>query len=189
VYLVVRRVEGSLGAVTFVAGLAACLAFLFGVSTELVATATFFAVVASVIALIAASGERIRLLKVGLLIVLSYAIVAALWSPFVSDALKTEPEQTLRVAEETSVDLLSFVVPRRQILVDPHVLGGNVALRFTAAAEEDAAYVGIAMLALLAGFAVGNRLHAAVPAAGVVRGVYALLVVSGLSLLARAAAG
>jgi len=43
--------------------------------------------------------------------------------------------------------------------------------------------------AMLAGFYVGNRLHAAVPAAGVVRAVYALLVVSGLSLLARAAAG
>jgi len=43
--------------------------------------------------------------------------------------------------------------------------------------------------AMLVGFTVGNRLHAAVPAAGVVRAVYALLVVSGLSLLARAAAG
>ena len=43
--------------------------------------------------------------------------------------------------------------------------------------------------ALLAGFHIGNRLHAAVPAAGVVRAVYALLVVAGISLLARAAAG
>jgi uncharacterized membrane protein YfcA len=43
--------------------------------------------------------------------------------------------------------------------------------------------------ALLVGFTIGNRLHAAVPAAGVVRAVYALLVVAGISLLARAAAG
>lgn len=43
--------------------------------------------------------------------------------------------------------------------------------------------------ALLAGFAIGNRLHAAVPAAAVVRVVYALLVVAGVSLIARAAAG
>ncbi len=43
--------------------------------------------------------------------------------------------------------------------------------------------------ALLAGFHIGNRLHAAVPAARVVGAVYALLVVAGVSLLARAAAG
>ena len=43
--------------------------------------------------------------------------------------------------------------------------------------------------ALLGGFAIGNRLHAAVPAGAVVRLVYALLVVSGVSLLARAAVG
>jgi len=41
--------------------------------------------------------------------------------------------------------------------------------------------------AVLVGFYIGNRLHAEVPAAGVVRAVYALLVVGGLSLLARAA--
>lgn len=42
--------------------------------------------------------------------------------------------------------------------------------------------------AMLAGFIVGSRLHAVVSAAAVVRVVYALLVVSGISLLARAAA-
>ena len=149
--------RGSLGPVTFVAGLAACLAFLFGVSTELFATATFFAVIASVVALIGGERRTHPVLKVGLLIVLSYAIVAELWSPFVSDALKSEPDQTLRVADETSVDLLSFVVPRRQILVDPHAWGATSRCGSPAAAEEDAAYVGIAMLVLLAAFAVTER--------------------------------
>ena len=40
--------------------------------------------------------------------------------------------------------------------------------------------------AMLAGAWVGNRLHAAVPAAAVAKAVYALLVISGLTLLARA---
>ena len=39
--------------------------------------------------------------------------------------------------------------------------------------------------AMLAGAWLGNRLHAAVPAAAVVKAVYALLVIAGLTLLAR----
>ena len=52
--------------------------------------------------------------------------------------------------------------------------------------------IGFALMlvpALLGGFAIGNRLHTAVPAVAVVRILYVLLVVSGISLLARAAAG
>lgn len=52
--------------------------------------------------------------------------------------------------------------------------------------------IGFALMlvpALLGGFAIGNRLHSAVPAVAVVRILYVLLVVSGISLLARAAAG
>jgi uncharacterized membrane protein YfcA len=40
--------------------------------------------------------------------------------------------------------------------------------------------------AMLAGAWLGNRLHASVPAAAVVKAVYALLVIAGLTLLARA---
>lgn len=39
--------------------------------------------------------------------------------------------------------------------------------------------------AMLGGFFVGNRLHAAIPAAGVVRAVYSVLVVAGVSLVVR----
>ncbi len=39
--------------------------------------------------------------------------------------------------------------------------------------------------AMLAGFYVGNRLHAVIPAAGVVRAVYSVLVVAGVSLVVR----
>ena len=41
---------------------------------------------------------------------------------------------------------------------------------------------------MLAGFYAGNRLHAVVPATGVVRAVYAVLVVAGVSLVARGVA-
>jgi len=51
--------------------------------------------------------------------------------------------------------------------------------------------IGSALLlapAMIAGLLIGNRLHAAIPAAAVVRAVYLLLVVAGASLLVRAAA-
>ncbi len=41
--------------------------------------------------------------------------------------------------------------------------------------------------AMMAGFHIGNRLHAVIPAASVVRAVYSVLVVAGVSLLARGA--
>jgi uncharacterized membrane protein YfcA len=41
--------------------------------------------------------------------------------------------------------------------------------------------------AMVAGILLGNRLHAVIPPAAVVRALYAILVVSGLALLARAA--
>lgn len=46
-------------------------------------------------------------------------------------------------------------------------------------------YAFLLIPAMLAGFYAGNRLHALIPAAAVVRAVYAVLVVAGVSLLVR----
>jgi hypothetical protein len=46
-------------------------------------------------------------------------------------------------------------------------------------------FVALLVPSLLGGLWLGNRLHAAVPTAAVVRSVYALLVIAGLTLLAR----
>jgi uncharacterized membrane protein YfcA len=50
------------------------------------------------------------------------------------------------------------------------------------------ACVALLVPAMLAGFFLGNRLHSVIPAASVVRLVYAVLVVAGVSLLARGSA-
>ncbi len=52
---------------------------------------------------------------------------------------------------------------------------------------QDGLLVSCALLvpAMLGGFYVGNRLHAVIPAASVVRAVYAVLVVAGVSLIVR----
>lgn len=56
--------------------------------------------------------------------------------------------------------------------------------------SQDGLFVSALLLApaVIAGVLIGNRLHTSVPAAAVVRAVYLLLVVAGISLLMRAAA-
>lgn len=155
-YLVIRRVEGSLGPLAFVAWLGLDLLFLFGVSTELFATATLFGGIAFVIALLFAGRDIGRVFKAGLLVALSYLIVGVLLLPFVTDALDNEPTGVLRPVDKTSIDLASWVVPREH-----ERIGGDrfadVTDRFTASSQEDAGYVGIAAIAMLAGFLVTER--------------------------------
>src|SRR5207342_3291432 len=71
VYLVIRRVEGSLGPMAFVAGFAATLVGLFSVSTELFATTTFFGGIAFVGAFAFGTGIRRTLLRTGVLVLLA----------------------------------------------------------------------------------------------------------------------
>jgi hypothetical protein len=152
VYLVVRRVEGSLGRVWFVALLALDLVFLFGTSTELFATSAAFGAVAFVLAL--AFGPRRRaLLETGLYVGLAYVLCAALVWPFLRSAIDNAPSEALRPTDRTVIDLASWVTPREHTW-----LGGGdypaITDRFTASAQEDAGYVGIAALVMAIGFVV-----------------------------------
>jgi thiol-disulfide isomerase/thioredoxin len=152
-YLVIRRVEGSLARVAFVGLLALDLVFLFGVSTELFATATLFGAIAFVLALAFAGRDVGRVAHAAVLVVSSYAIVGVLLLPFVTDALDHQPTGVLRPVDKTSIDLASWIVPREH-----QRFGGDrftsVTSRFTANSQEDAGYVGIAALVMLVGFVV-----------------------------------
>ena len=156
IYLVIRRIEGSLRAVTFVALLTLDLLFLFGISTELFATATLFGAIAFVLALIAARRDLGTVFRAGLLVALSYLIAGVLLIPFLTAALDNEPTEVLRPVDQTVVDLAGWVVPREHTW-----LGGDrftsVSDRFTAAPQEDAGYVGIAAVVMLVGFGFTER--------------------------------
>jgi len=156
VYLVIRRVEGSLGTIAFVGWLAADLLFLFGVSTELFATATLFGAVAFVIALLFAGRELPRLLRVAVLTAGAYLIVGVLLLPVVLDAVHHEPSGVLRPVDKTSIDLASWITPRNH-----EAIGGDrftdVTSRFTASSQEDAGYVGVAAVVMLGGFLITER--------------------------------
>jgi len=156
VYLVIRKLQGSLGPIWFVLLLALDLVFAFGVSTELFATTTFFGAIAFVIALLFAGRDVGAVLRTGLLVAGSYAIAGLLLLPFLTNAVHHEPTEVLRPVDKTSIDLGSWVVPRQHSRI-----GGEsfttITSRFTASAQEDAGYVGIAALVMLVGFAITER--------------------------------
>jgi hypothetical protein len=153
VYLVARRIEGSLGAIWFVVLLALDLVFAFGVSTELFATTTFFGAIAFVIALVFAGRDIGRVLRAGLLVAASYAIAGLLLVPFITDALNHEPTEVLRPVDKTSIDLGSWVVPRQHTRIGGESFT-DITSRFTASAQEDAGYIGVAALVMVVGFAI-----------------------------------
>jgi len=153
VYLVIRRIGGSLGALWFVLLLTLDLVFAFGVSTELFATTTFFGAIAFAIALMFAGREVGRVLHAGLLVAASYAIAGLLLLPFLTNAVHHEPSEVLRPVDKTSIDLGSWVVPRQHTRIGGESFT-NITSRFTASAQEDAGYIGIAALVMVVGFAI-----------------------------------
>jgi len=153
VYLVIRRIEGSLSPISFVVLLTLDLVFAFGVSTELFATTTFFGAIAFVIALVFSGRDVWRVLRAGLLVAASYLMVGVLLLSFLTNALNHEPTQVLRPVDKTSIDLGSWVVPRQHTRIGGESFT-NITSRFTASAQEDAGYVGIVALVMLVGFAI-----------------------------------
>jgi hypothetical protein len=158
VYLTVRRVEGSIGWIRYVGSLALCVVGLFSISTELLATAALFGAIALLGAWAFGGDARVRLFRTGLESIGAFAIAAALLSPILVPALGEAPEEPVRVATKASVDLLSFVLPRRSML-----LGGDryapTTESFTSNSSEDGAYLGIVVLAMLVAFAVARWRH------------------------------
>jgi hypothetical protein len=171
VYLVIRLVEGSLGRVAFLVLGSVTLLGLFSISTELFATTAFFGAIAFVIALVAGGRDRMRVVLAMALTGLAFAIVAAIvFVPYVLPVLRNAPASPIRPADKAAADLFGFVVPRHDQLI-----GGDrwtpYASSFTASIGEDGSYLGVALIAMLAGFAVTERRR---------RGTWALLAFIGV---------
>jgi hypothetical protein len=156
-YLVVRRLEGSLGPVAFVAWMTAALVGLFLISTELFATMALFGGIALAGGFaLGPSALRGPLLRTAGLIAVSGAAAALLLSPYLVVALANAPTTLIRDHDRASVDLLGFVVPRTGTLIGGHAFA-NVTERFTALMEEDGAYLGIPLVLALVAFLVSGR--------------------------------
>jgi hypothetical protein len=157
VYLVIRRFDGSLGVLAFVAWLTLTLLVLFSISTEVFASAALFGAIAWCIALILARDDRRRVVQMSVLFVLAYAIVALiLLFPYVLPALRTAPPGSIRPPDHSYDDLLRFVIPRDHALIGGGPLS-SLAHRFTAASRGGGAYLGVALVVLLTAFGITER--------------------------------
>jgi hypothetical protein len=155
-YLVLRRVEGSLGPLAFVFGMAAVLAGLFSIFIELFATISLFGGLALLgAALLGPSDLRRPLLRTVGLLAAAYALAILVVSPYLLVAAREVPSEPIRNLEKASVDLLGFVVPRQNTVLGDRFL--EITGDFTAPLIGDSAYLGIPLVAILVSFAVTGR--------------------------------
>jgi hypothetical protein len=158
VYLVIRHVEGSLGPVAFVAGFTALLVGLFSISTELFGTAAIFGAIAFAGAFLVATAIRDRLLRTGALILLSGAIAGLLLLPYILAVLDHTPPELFRAVDKmAAADLWSFVIPARYEIVGGTAGAAKLQTLTAYPRSNSLAYVGVAVLVLLAGFAITER--------------------------------
>jgi hypothetical protein len=157
VYLTVRRLEGSLGKIGYVALLSATMLALWWTSIEVFATATLMAGIAFGIALVFAGERRRELWPLALLIGASYAIVLALvLFPYLLPALREAPTSLAVNPEHKYSDLLRFVLPRDRQLVGGEWLSAYAA-RVIDVNSAGVSYVGIGAVAVVLGYAFTER--------------------------------
>jgi len=157
VYLVLRRLDGSLGRVAFVSLLATTLIGLFLISTEVFASTALFGTMA-LLGAIALGPARLRrhLIDTVALVAVSSLVAAVVLFPYLSPALRNAPAKTIRPPEHASVDLLSFLIPRTTTLIGgdafPSITG-----RFTTLITEDGAYLGVPLILALVASVIARR--------------------------------
>ena len=157
VYLVIRRLNGSIGRLTFTALLTLALVGQFSVSTELFATMTFFAGIALLGSVVLGRPQvRKPLLSTIPLIGSAYVATAVIVSPFLVKALTDIPPHQVRPLDLNSADLLSFILPRKTMLFGGATFN-DVTRHFLAYGRDDTAYIGPAILFLLVLFAWEGR--------------------------------
>jgi hypothetical protein len=158
VYLIVRRIEGSLGRIAFVVLLALVLAGQFSTSTEILATMTLFGAFAYLLALLTAPVElKKRLLWTVPLLAAAYALAAVLVSPIIFRLTHdAPPEHAIRLPELNTTDLLSFVVPRSFARFGGQTFA-SLTGRFPAFPQNDTGYIGIVLLGIVIWFAIQFR--------------------------------
>jgi hypothetical protein len=158
VYLVVRRVEGSIGRIAFVVLLALALAGEFSTSTEVLATMTLFGGIAYLYAVLVAPMQvKKRLMWTVPLLASAYALGAALVSPIIFRLTHdAPPEHAIRLPEINSLDLLSFIVPSQYAR-----FGGahfaSLSERFPVLPQNDTGYVGMIFVGILIWFTIQFR--------------------------------
>ncbi|MEP7059600.1 MAG: hypothetical protein ABI828_02610 [Actinomycetota bacterium] len=150
VYLVIRRVDGTLPVRRFVVGLGLLLVLQFSISTEVFATLTFFGAVAMLGAMAAVREHRAQVAAAAGWTVAAFAIAGVILIPLLTFVLKGAPAKPIRpvISGSSSVDVASLFVPRHSTLI-----GGDTFHRYTARTlgtpAEQGAYLPLPLIAVL----------------------------------------
>lgn len=155
IYLVLRLLDGTVSTRRFVLSMGGLLAFEFGTSTEVFATATMFGGVALAGCWLFLRERRRETERLAGLICVAYLIAAALVSPMLL-YLWDEPLRTLPDIPKLSSDLMGWIVPRNWALVGGQAFVA-VSSRFTSTTAEDGTYLGVPLISMLALFAITRR--------------------------------
>src|SRR5919197_709092 len=151
-YLVVRRLEGTIGPRAFTAGLTAALVAQFAISAEVFATMTIAGVLFGAIALVLNTRERrVQWYRTALLMVLSYLLALVVLSPYLYSLIaRTQPVKPFPSlaswearAPQLGSSLRQFVVPGPLTQI-AHGLGERLGV------VPSAWYLGIPLLAVVA---------------------------------------
>ncbi|HYT30530.1 MAG TPA: hypothetical protein VEN82_07115, partial [Actinomycetota bacterium] len=152
VYLVVRRLEGSMAPRRFVVLLAVVLFAQFGIFPEIAATLTLMSGLALLLGIAAAPRSRGLLIRTGGWIALSYCMAGLLVSPYLY-ALVTypHPSRPLHPASDLAFFAQNWNVTARFVVPGgAQALGGGRLLR--GSIQGNGAYFGIPLLAIMGHF-------------------------------------
>ena len=148
-YLFVRFARGRLSRRSFTWLFALALVAEFSISTEVFATTTFFGATALAGALIFDPTLRARARELAVPVGLAYGLAAIPLAPYLWYATSNVPPALNHGIGGTSVDLLSFVVPRTGTLIGGLRFDG-LTDAFQANVSEDGAYLTPVLLIVLA---------------------------------------
>ena len=154
VYLVLRRMDGSMGKRAFVILLALVLILQISISAEIFASMTLFGAIALAGVLAFEPKLRKALWSVTGLIAAAYVAVAVVLVPYLLELFRNAPTRTIRDPAMASADLLSFVIPKRGMLVGGTTFYG-ITRKFVGTAEM--AYLGPVFILILLLFAWEGR--------------------------------
>jgi len=153
VYLVLRRVQGTLRVWTFVLLLAGVLFGQFATSSELFATMTLFGGIAFFLALAFGGSLRPRIFRTMLWTGLAYVVAGLAMLPILLQAFQDVPPDEVRPTTKNAIDLLGYLVPSRSAR-----FGGaawtSVSNGFPGLAQDNTAYMSFALLAVVVLFAI-----------------------------------
>ena len=155
VYLVLARLRGHVGRRAFTLALLALATAQFLISTEILASMTLFGTMALAAAWTMGDRElKPRIAELAGPIFVSYLGTAILVSPYLYYLLTDFRTIPIYSPSWQSADLLNFLIPTRAIALGSAIgLFRNISTSFTSDVSEQAAYVGLPLLAIAIWFA------------------------------------